>query len=76
MKSSYCLCKTFFEFLELSFQPVGETVAELGKLANARYVLLSNLFILEEDLTLYARIADVERGITVTTARSSVRMAK
>ena len=44
------------------------TIAEVGKLANAKYLLLSNMFLLDGEVTLYARIVEVETAVAVSSA--------
>ena len=51
-----------------------QTVAEVGKLVNAKYLLTSDLFLLDGVLTLFVKVVEVERGVTVSSARSSVRV--
>jgi hypothetical protein len=47
------------------------TAAKLGRLVNAQYVLLPNYLLVGKELSLYARVVEVERGVTVAQARET-----
>ena len=51
-----------------------QTVAEIGKLVNAKHLLTADLFLLDGVLTLFVKIVDVEHGVTISSARSAVRV--